>query len=108
MQGPNAPTLTHLLKNHKEQVKDSTDRYLQYFEHDLEPDALEKKRKENYAEITTNYYDIATDFFEYGWGESFHFAPLRKGESREHSIAKHEYFLALKLQLQAGQTVLVG
>ena len=58
--------------------------------------------------MTIAYYDLATDFYEYGWGEAFHFAVLKPEESREHSFAKHEYFLALKLGLQAGDTVLVS
>ena len=27
------------------------------------------------------YYDLVTDFYEYGWGSSFHFAPRVPGES---------------------------
>jgi sterol 24-C-methyltransferase len=27
------------------------------------------------------YYDLATSFYEYGWGESFHFAHRYKWES---------------------------
>ncbi|ELU07827.1 hypothetical protein CAPTEDRAFT_193200 [Capitella teleta] len=56
--------------------------------------------------MTNHYYDLVTDFYEYGWGDSFHFATQDKGESREHSFAKHEYRLALKLGIQKGETVL--
>lgn len=68
---------------------------------------IEARRKQEAMNVSNAYYDLATDFYEYGWGEGFHFATLRPGESREHSSAKHEYFLALKMQLKKGQRVLV-
>lgn len=81
------------------------------------------------------YYDLVTSFYEYGWGESFHFAPRWttcfykyyfcsiicsswkficfyviccrwKGESLQESIKRHEHFLALQLGLKPGQKVL--
>ncbi|CAH1440494.1 unnamed protein product [Lactuca virosa] len=52
------------------------------------------------------YYDLATSFYEYGWGESFHFAPRWKGESLRESIKRHEHFLALQLGIKPGQKVL--
>jgi len=56
-------------------------------------------------DTTNEYYDLATDFYEYGWGSSFHFAARHKGESLAESIKRHEHFLALKLGLSAGQQV---
>jgi sterol 24-C-methyltransferase len=49
--------------------------------------------------------DLVTDFYEYGWGHSFHFAPRFKGESFDSSIARHEHWLGLKLALQPGMKV---
>ncbi|KAF4677673.1 accessory factor associated with RNA polymerase II [Perkinsus chesapeaki] len=54
---------------------------------------------------TNEYYDIVTDFYEYGWGQSFHFAPRRKGESFEASLARLEHLIALKLGLKDGMKV---
>lgn len=56
--------------------------------------------------ITNIYYNLVTDFYEYGWGDSFHFAPRFKGETFKESIARHEYFLAKKLNLNPGDKVL--
>ena len=50
-----------------------------------------------FAEI---YYDLVTDFYEFGWGKSFHFAPRVAGESLEASLARHEHYLAHKLGLR--------
>ena len=56
-------------------------------------------------EFTDLYYDLATDFYEYGWGRSFHFAPRVPGESLKASLARHEHFLALELGLKPGMVV---
>lgn len=50
------------------------------------------------------YYDLVTDFFEYGWGPSFHFAPRATGESFAASIARHEHYIAHRLSLGPGMT----
>ena len=63
-------------------------------------------RKEIYALMARQYYNIATDFYEYGWGQSFHFAPRRKGETFEESLANHERFIAQSLGLAPGMKVL--
>ncbi|KAJ6424707.1 hypothetical protein OIU84_025466 [Salix udensis] len=56
--------------------------------------------------MVNKYYDLVTSFYEFGWGESFHFAPRFKGESLRESIKRHEHFLALQLGLKPGQKVL--
>ena len=53
-------------------------------------------------------YDIATDFYGYGWGESFHFPSLGRGETKKNAIAKHEYRSALKLRINPSKKVLVS
>jgi sterol 24-C-methyltransferase len=57
------------------------------------------KRKSNYADVVNKYYDLATDFYEFGWGSSFHFAPRHKWESLQSSIERHELWLAHRLGL---------
>ncbi|MCE2529741.1 MAG: class I SAM-dependent methyltransferase [Acidimicrobiia bacterium] len=51
----------------------------------------------DYREITNLYYDVATDFYEFGWGRSFHCAPRVPAESFKASLARHEHYLAHKL-----------
>jgi len=50
-------------------------------------------------QTTDEYYDLATDFYEYGWGSSFHFAARFQGETLAESIKRHEYWLSAKLGL---------
>jgi sterol 24-C-methyltransferase len=61
-------------------------------------------RKSGYATMVNDFYDLVTDFYEYGWGQSFHFAARHRGESLEASILRHEHFLAAQLGLRAGMT----
>ncbi len=60
------------------------------------------ERKADYRNFENTYYDLVTDFYEYGWGRSFHFAPRVHSESFAASIARHEHYLAHRLDLQPG------
>ena len=48
-----------------------------------------------------SFYNLVTDFYEYGWGQSFHFAPRRKNESFRESIRRAEYVLASRIEVTA-------
>ena len=54
----------------------------------------------------SGYYDGATDLYEYGWGQSFHFSRFYKGESFVASLARHEHYLAAQMTLRPGMRVL--
>ncbi|PIN08614.1 SAM-dependent methyltransferase [Handroanthus impetiginosus] len=90
-------------KMEKEEVLTAVDKYEKYH---IWHGGKEQERKSNYADMVNKYYDLVTSFYEYGWGESFHFAPRRKGETLQESIKRHEHFLALQLGLKPGQKVL--
>ena len=63
--------------------------------------------QEKYMTMVNSFYDLVTDFYEYGWGESFHFACRWKGETFRESIMRSEHLVALKLQLKDGMRVAV-
>lgn len=63
-------------------------------------------RENQYRTLVQNYYSIATDFYEYGWGQSFHFANRYRNETLFESLQRHESFLALKMNVQPGEQVL--
>ena len=69
-------------------------------------DASPKQRKEHYRSLANDYYTLLTDFGEFGWGRSFHFAPRRRGESFKASLLRHETYLADRLSLKPGMQVL--
>ncbi|KAL0429236.1 UNVERIFIED_CONTAM: Cycloartenol-C-24-methyltransferase [Sesamum radiatum] len=90
-------------KIEKDNVLSAVDKYEKYH---VCYGGKEEERKSNYTDMVNKYYDLVTSFYEYGWGESFHFAPRWKGESLKESIKRHEHFLALQLGLKQGQKVL--
>ncbi len=59
----------------------------------------------DYKTFNDLYYDLVTDFYEYGWGRSFHFAPRVPGESFKASLARHEHYMAHALGLRPGMVV---
>ncbi|MDE0342446.1 MAG: methyltransferase domain-containing protein [Deltaproteobacteria bacterium] len=83
-----------------DEVKSTVDGYTQIHDAGLE------RRKENYRSFVNRYCDLATDFYEFGWGQSFHFAPRRRGESFKASLVRHQHFLAERLSLKPGMQVI--
>jgi len=65
-----------------------------------------EQRKKNASSNAETYYNLATDFYEYGWGQCFHFAMSFKGEPFKASLQRHEYYLSSKMGLKAGDVVL--
>jgi len=63
-------------------------------------------RKSEYRNFAKLYFDLVTDFYEYGWSRSFHFAPRALNESFQASLTRHEHHLAQKLQLRPGMVAL--
>ncbi len=69
-------------------------------------DVGEDERKKQYSSFINHYYDLATDFYEFGWGRCFHFAPRHRNESFKDSLIRHQHFLADQLALEPGMQVL--
>lgn len=69
-----------------------------------ENDAPAKRAR--YATIVNHFYDLVTDFYEYGWGQSFHFATRFDGETRREATVRYEHSIALRLGLRPGLRVL--
>ncbi|TEB36756.1 delta-sterol C-methyltransferase [Coprinellus micaceus] len=65
-----------------------------------------KSRLEQYTDVVNGYYDGATDLYEYGWAQSFHFSRFYKGEAFLASLARHEHYLASQMTLRPGMRVL--
>eukprot|EP01133_Synstelium_polycarpum_P018877 gene18877-22579_t len=87
----------------RDKPTDQLKQYTNLFEGDK---ASIEARKNNYTTMVNQFYDLATDFYEFGWGQSFHFATRHKLESFEASIARHEMYLAHQLGLFPGMRVL--
>jgi len=63
-------------------------------------------RQEKYMGMVNSFYNMVTDIYEFGWGQSFHFAPRHKAESFPTSIMRHEMYLAHRLGLEKGKVAL--
>ncbi|PVI01964.1 putative tocopherol O-methyltransferase [Periconia macrospinosa] len=65
------------------------------------------RRNENYNKLANDFYDNATDFYLEGWGQSFHFCRYPHGpEPMPRAMARHEHYLAHRLELKSGMTVM--
>lgn len=84
----------------------------EYFKHwdqkaaaDETPEVRAERRKE-YATLTRHYYNLATDLYEQGWSDSFHFCRFAHGEGFRQAIARHEHYLAHVMNIKEDMTVL--
>lgn len=53
-----------------------------------------------------SFYNLVTDFYEWGWGQSFHFAPRKRCETFNESILRAEHYVALRTNIQPTSRVL--
>lgn len=63
-------------------------------------------RKAKYATMVNHFYNLVTDFYEWGWCQSFHFGPRFHNETFFESIKRAEYYLCLRLGLTRGMKAL--
>jgi sterol 24-C-methyltransferase len=90
-------------KTRKIKVDDVIGRY-----NELHDDSTEgvDGRNVDYTTLVNSYYELATLFYEWGWGQSFHFADKLPGESFRETVSRHEYYLAGRLGVKAGDKLL--
>lgn len=53
-----------------------------------------------------SFYNLATDFYEYGWCKSLHFCRFSYEEPFLQAIARHEHYLAHQIGIKEGMSVL--
>lgn len=90
-----------------EEVSSKASSYANFFTRDKSSSVMVEQRKDSAKEMTSTYYDLVTDFYQYGWGDSFHFCPVYQGRSFQQCLVDHEYCLSQKLNLKQGTKVLV-
>ncbi|KAG9949044.1 putative tocopherol O-methyltransferase, partial [Aureobasidium melanogenum] len=81
-----------------------TDEYVKRWTEDS--DEARKTRKDSYMSLVNNYYDLATDLYCEGWGESFHLCRFAPRESLIQALARHEHYLAHMIGIKDNYTVL--
>ena len=53
-----------------------------------------------------SYHDLATDLYEEGWAQSFHLCRFAVGGSLLQALARHEHYLAHRIDIDESMTVL--
>ncbi|CAJ2503637.1 Uu.00g110310.m01.CDS01 [Anthostomella pinea] len=89
--------------------KAAVDEYFKHWENQPAKNETEEdraKRTAEYATLTRHYYNLATDIYEYGWGQCFHFCRYSIGENFYQAIARHEHYLAHQIGIKEGMKVL--
>lgn len=107
--GQNTNSFMNMMNKNKDAQKLAVDEYFKHWDNKAaadETDADREARRSEYATLTRHYYNLATDLYEYGWGQSFHFSRYSKGEPFRQATARHEHYLALKMGIQEGMNVL--
>ncbi|KAK4991245.1 Delta(24)-sterol C-methyltransferase [Elasticomyces elasticus] len=98
-----------MMKKNTLAQKAAVDEYFKHWDNkdskDETPETREA-RKAQYATLTRHYYNLATDLYEYGWGQSFHFCRFAYGEPFMQAIARHEHYLAHVMGLRDNMKVL--
>ena len=92
------------MKNDNEEVAYLLRTYKSLFDESSGGDLAARKRA--YDIVANHFYDLVTDFYQFGWGDSFHFAPRRKNENLKQSLARCEQFFADELGLGPGKSAL--
>ncbi|KAL2062155.1 hypothetical protein VTL71DRAFT_6421 [Oculimacula yallundae] len=98
-----------MMKKDKTAQKAAVDEYFKHWDDKSAKDEtpeIREARKAEYATLTRHYYNLGTDLYEYGWGQSFHFCRFAYGEGFYQAIARHEHYLAAKIGIKDGDKVL--
>ena len=92
--------LRHAYRGSK--VEDRVARYAGWLERSRRIDA---DTGYDHAETVNDYYDLCSEFMQFGWNESLQFAPLNPGETLEESIVRHQRLMIERLQLREGMRI---
>jgi sterol 24-C-methyltransferase len=87
----------------RDEVREAVNEYVSL--HD-DAQASVEDRRAAYTTLVNHYYDLVTDFYEFGWGQSFHFAPRRRGETFAKSLSRHEHRLVDAMHVRPGMELL--
>ncbi|KAF4843281.1 Sterol 24-C-methyltransferase [Colletotrichum siamense] len=102
--------MSAMLKKDHEAQKAATEDYFRHWDNKLNAQKETKEDREaraaEYDSLTRQYYNLVTDFYEYGFGQSFHFCRPAIAESFKQGIARHEHYLAHMINIKKGMKVL--
>jgi len=85
------------------QMREALDDYYEMKKLNAAQDGETKVREQ--PNVVSRYYDVVTQFYEYAWGQSFHFSSRRKGENLLASQKRQEEGVGELLRLRPGMKV---
>ncbi|KAF2843442.1 hypothetical protein M501DRAFT_926552 [Patellaria atrata CBS 101060] len=98
-----------LLRKDTTAQKAAVDEYFKHWDNksaEIETEETRAARRAEYATLTRHYYNLATDFYEMGWAQSFHFCRFAHNEAFKQALARHEHYLAYVMGIKEDMTVL--
>lgn len=114
-QHDSVPSVSSLCQGVKGNVGEDMDKYTERFADSqdtgrpaMDKEKVVKKRLESAQTMSETFYNLVTDFYEYAWGQSFHFTPLYDDKSFEENIAEYERTVGKMLGAKPGMRILVS
>ncbi|KAK6939017.1 Methyltransferase type 11 [Dillenia turbinata] len=84
-----------------ESVRDSYKQYWSFFRRPKEIETAEKV-----PDFVDTFYNLVTDIYEWGWGQSFHFSPSVPGKSHREATRLHEEMAVDLIDVKPGDKIL--
>lgn len=82
------------------------DSYSRFYHSNDEEEKRERER--NTRQLVESFYELVTDFYEYGYGQNFHFAPVSDRKSFDECIEDYQKEIARAINVKPGSLVLVN
>ena len=84
-----------------EKVRDNYKQYWSFFRRPKEIETTEKV-----PDFVDTFYNLVTDIYEWGWGQSFHFSPSIPGKLHRDATRLHEEMAVDLIQARPGHRIL--
>ncbi|KAK4758481.1 hypothetical protein SAY87_019782 [Trapa incisa] len=84
-----------------DKIGDKYTQYLSFFRRPKEIDTADRV-----PAFVDTFYNLVTDIYEWGWGQSFHFAPSHLGRTHRDATRAHEEFAADLISASPGTRIL--
>ncbi|XP_021749345.1 24-methylenesterol C-methyltransferase 2-like [Chenopodium quinoa] len=84
-----------------EKIQEKYRQYWSFFRSPKEIDTVEKV-----PDFVDTFYNLVTDIYEWGWGQSFHFSPSIPGKSHREATRVHEEMAVDLIKVSPGKKIL--